>query len=139
MKSYEVKFWAIRPGKAKTKRTYEVRGKVGHPPQSRTLGNKAQADNFLSELRQESGSPRGLVTNCGQLLGQTVALNHAYNSPHERAPTQGLRLGQVVVARGGIVVPASGGQQKRRGAHAHRLQPCEQSQAIGVAEAVVED
>jgi hypothetical protein len=40
MKSYEVKFWAIRPGKATRKRTYEVRWKVGHSPHSRTLGNK---------------------------------------------------------------------------------------------------
>ena len=52
MKSYDVKFWAIRPGKATTKRTYEVRWKVGPQPQSRTLGNKAHAENFLSELRQ---------------------------------------------------------------------------------------
>ena len=29
MKSYDVKFWAIRPGKAKMKRTYEVRWRVG--------------------------------------------------------------------------------------------------------------
>ena len=32
MKSYDVKFWAIRPGKAKTKRTYEIRWKVGRTP-----------------------------------------------------------------------------------------------------------
>ena len=41
MKSYDVKFWAIRPGKAKTRRTYEVRWKVGRTPHSSTLGNKA--------------------------------------------------------------------------------------------------
>jgi hypothetical protein len=52
MKSCDVKFWAIRPGKAKTKRTYEVRWKVGPVPHSRSLTNSAQADNFLSELRQ---------------------------------------------------------------------------------------
>jgi len=52
MRSYDVKFWAIRPGKAKTKRTYEVWWKVGHVPHSRTLGNRAQAENFLSDLRQ---------------------------------------------------------------------------------------
>lgn len=56
MKSYEVKFWAIRPGKAKARRTYEVRWKVGHAPHSRTLGNKAQAENFLSRLRQAARS-----------------------------------------------------------------------------------
>jgi hypothetical protein len=39
MKSYDVKFWAIRPGKGKTKRTYEIRWKTGHAPHSRTLGN----------------------------------------------------------------------------------------------------
>jgi integrase len=52
MNSYDVKFWAIRPGKAKTRRTYEIRWKVGHVPHSRTLGNRAQAENFLSDLRQ---------------------------------------------------------------------------------------
>jgi len=52
VKSCDIKFWAIRPGKAKTKRTYEIRWKVGHTPHSRTLGNKAQAENFLSDLRQ---------------------------------------------------------------------------------------
>ena len=44
MKSYDVKFWAIHPGKAKIKRTYEIRWKVGHVSRSRTLGNKAQAE-----------------------------------------------------------------------------------------------
>ncbi len=72
MKSYDVKFWAIRPGKAKTKRTYEIRWKVGHVPHSRTLGNKAQAENFLSDLRHAarmgeafdvvSGLPESLTT-----------------------------------------------------------------------------
>ena len=72
MKSYDVKFWAIRPGKAKTKRTYEVRWKVAHAPQSRTLGNRAQAENFLSDLRQaarageifdtETGLPASMIT-----------------------------------------------------------------------------
>ena len=76
MKSYDVKFWAIRPGKAKTKRTYEVRWKVGNSPQSRTIGNKAQADNFLSELRQaarkgeafdtESGLPDSMMTTASR-------------------------------------------------------------------------
>jgi integrase len=72
MKSYDVKFWAIRPGKAKTKRTYEIRWKVASAPQSRTLGNKAQAENFLSDLRQaarqgeafdtETGLPESMMT-----------------------------------------------------------------------------
>jgi integrase len=72
MKSYDVKFWAIRPGKAKTKRTYEIRWKVASAPQSSTLGNKAQAENFLSELRQaarqgeafdtETGLPESMMT-----------------------------------------------------------------------------
>ena len=55
MKSYDVKFWAIRPGKAKTRRTYGIRWKVGRMPHSSTLGNKAQADNFVSDC----GKPRG--------------------------------------------------------------------------------
>jgi integrase len=64
MKSYDVKFWAIRAGKARTKRTYEVRWKVGHTPHSRTLGNKAQAENFLSDLRHaaRSGEAFDIVT-----------------------------------------------------------------------------
>ena len=65
MKSYDVKFWAIRPGKAKTKRTYEVRWKVGNSPQSRTIGNKAQADNFLSELRQAARKGEAFDTETG--------------------------------------------------------------------------
>jgi integrase len=65
MKSYDVKFWAIRPGKAKTKRTYEVRWKVGTEPQSRTIGNKSQAENFLSELRQAARKGEAFDTDTG--------------------------------------------------------------------------
>ena len=65
MNSYEVKFWAIRPGKAKTKRTYEVRWKVGTTPQSRTIGNKAQAENFLSDLRQAARKGEAFDTDTG--------------------------------------------------------------------------
>ena len=65
MKSYDVKFWAIRPGKAKAKRTYEVRWKVGPQPQSRTLGNKAQAENFLSDLRQAARKGEAFDTETG--------------------------------------------------------------------------
>jgi integrase len=66
MKSYDVKFWAVRPGKAKTKRTYEVRWKVGHSPQSRTIGNKTQAENFLSELRQAARKGEAFDTETGR-------------------------------------------------------------------------
>jgi integrase len=72
MRSYDVKFWAIRPGKAATRRTYEVRWKVGHKPHSRTLRTKALAESFLSELRQaaragqpfdgDSGLPGSMAT-----------------------------------------------------------------------------
>src|SRR5262245_22234132 len=65
MKSYAVRFWAIRPGKAKRKRTYEVRWKVGHSPHSRTLGNKAQAENFLSDLRQVAKRGEAFDTETG--------------------------------------------------------------------------
>jgi hypothetical protein len=65
MKSYDVKFWATRPGKSKTKRTYEVRWKVGPAPQSRTLGNKAQAENFLSSLRQAARAGDAFATDSG--------------------------------------------------------------------------
>ena len=73
MKSYDVKFWAIRPGKAKTKRTYEVRWKVGPVPHSRSLTNRAQADNFLSELRQAArkGEPFDTDTGLPRLNGGT--------------------------------------------------------------------
>ena len=65
MKSYDVKFWAIRPGKAKTRRTYEIRWKVGRTPHSSTLGNKAQADNFLSDLRQAARNEEAFDTDTG--------------------------------------------------------------------------
>ena len=65
MKSYDVKFWAIRPGKAKTKRTHEVRWKVGPVSHSRSLSNKAQADNFLSELRQAARKGEPFDTDTG--------------------------------------------------------------------------
>jgi integrase len=65
VKSYQVKFWAIRPGKAKTKRTYEVRWKVGHSPQSRSLTSRAQADNFLSDLRQAARQGEAFDTETG--------------------------------------------------------------------------
>jgi integrase len=65
VKSYRVKFWAIRPGKAKTKRTYEVRWKAGQTPHSRTLGNKAQAENFLSELRQAARAGEAFAVATG--------------------------------------------------------------------------
>jgi hypothetical protein len=65
MKSYDVKFWAIRPGKAKTRRTYEIRWKVGRTPHSSTLGNKAQADNFMSDLRQAARNGEAFDTDTG--------------------------------------------------------------------------
>ena len=65
MKSYDVKFWAIRPGEAKTRRTYEIRWKVGRTPHSSTLGNKAQADNFLSDLRQAARNGEAFDTDTG--------------------------------------------------------------------------
>ena len=71
MKSYDVKFWEIRPGKATKKRTWEVRWKVGTRPCSKTFGNKEQAKNHLSDLRQaarngeafdvESGLPDSML------------------------------------------------------------------------------
>lgn len=73
MKSYDVKFWAVRPGKAKKKRTYEVRWKVGHEEQSRTLGNRAQAENFLSELRQAARAGEAFDTESGLPESMTKA------------------------------------------------------------------
>jgi integrase len=65
VRSYEVKFWAIRPGKARSRRTYEVRWKVGHKPHSRTLSTKAQAESFLSDLRQAARSGQAFDTDTG--------------------------------------------------------------------------
>jgi len=73
MRSYDVKFWAIRPGKAKTRRTYEVRWKVGHVPHSRTLGNKAQAENFLSDLRHAARTGEAFDTVSGFPGSMTAA------------------------------------------------------------------
>jgi hypothetical protein len=65
MKSYDVKFWAIRPGKARTRHTYEVRWKVGHTPHSRTLRTKAQAESFVSDLRQAARAGEAFDTDSG--------------------------------------------------------------------------
>jgi integrase len=74
MKSYDVKFWAIRPGKAKTKRTYEVRWRVGPQPHSWTIGNKAQAENFLSDLRQAARAGEAFNIDSGLPDSMTVAV-----------------------------------------------------------------
>jgi integrase len=74
VKSYDVKFWAIRPGKAKTKRTYEVRWRVGPQPHSRTIGNKAQAENFLSDLRQAARAGEAFDIDSGLPESMTVAV-----------------------------------------------------------------
>src|SRR5258708_33840428 len=65
VKSCEVKFWAIRPGKARSRRTYEVRPRHGHKPHSRTRSTKAQAESFLSELRQAARSGQAFDTDTG--------------------------------------------------------------------------
>jgi integrase len=65
MKSYDVKFWTIRPGKAKTRRTWEVRWKVGHTPQSRTFASKAQADSFLAERSSAARKGEAFDTETG--------------------------------------------------------------------------
>jgi integrase len=65
MNTYDVKFWAIRPGKSTTKRTYEIRWKTGRTPHSRSLGNKAQAENFLSDLRQAARAGEAFDTSTG--------------------------------------------------------------------------
>ncbi len=65
MMSYDVKFWVIRPGKSKKKRTHEVRWTVGHTQHSRTIGNRAQADNFLSDLRQAARKGEAFDTATG--------------------------------------------------------------------------
>ena len=76
MKSYDVKFWAVRAGKAKKKRTYEIRWKVAHVQHSRTLGNKAQADNFLSELRQAARAGEDFDIGSGLPDSMTKANEH---------------------------------------------------------------
>lgn len=65
MKSYKVRFWEIRPGKAKTKRTWEVRWKVGNTERSETYANKEQAKNRLSDLRQAAKDGEAFDTETG--------------------------------------------------------------------------
>ena len=65
MKSYQVRIWEIRAGKAKTKRTWEVRWKVAHVPKSKTYTNKEQAKNFLSDLRQAARNGEAFDTETG--------------------------------------------------------------------------
>ena len=45
--------------------TWEVRWKVGYTPYSRSLSNRAQADNFLSELRQAARKGEPFETDTG--------------------------------------------------------------------------
>ena len=87
MKSYDVKFWAIRPGKATTKRTYEIRWKVAHVPHSRTLGNRAQADNFLSELRQAARAGEAFDTDTGLPHSMTTTTRPERSWLHSAWPT----------------------------------------------------
>jgi len=65
VRSYDVTFWSVRPGKAKTKRSYEVRWRVGGVQQSRSVGTRAQAENFLSELRQAARAGEPFDTDTG--------------------------------------------------------------------------
>lgn len=65
MKSYDVKFREIRPGKAKKKRTWEVRWSVARADKSKSYGNKEQAKNFLSDLRQAAKNGEAFDTDTG--------------------------------------------------------------------------
>jgi integrase len=65
MKSYHVRIWSLRAGKAETRRSYEARWKVGPVPHSRSFGNKAQAESFLSELRHAARSGEAFDTGTG--------------------------------------------------------------------------
>jgi len=65
VKSYDVKFWEIRPGKARTKRTWEVRWKVAHVPKSKSYTHKEQAKSFLSDLRQAGKNGEAFDTESG--------------------------------------------------------------------------
>ena len=75
MKSYDVKFWEIRPGKAKTRRTWEVRWTVGPRQHSKSFGNKEQAKNHLSELRQAARNGEAFDTESG--LPDSLAASEA--------------------------------------------------------------
>jgi integrase len=65
VKSYEVRFWSIRPGKARRQKTYEVRWVVGTAEQSRTFVRKALAESFLSSLRQAARDGEAFETETG--------------------------------------------------------------------------
>lgn len=65
MKSYKVRFKDIRPGKAKTKRTWELRWIVGTKEHSETYANKESAKNRLSDLRQAAKNGEAFDTETG--------------------------------------------------------------------------
>jgi integrase len=65
MKSYDVKFWAVPPRQGQDQAHLGSPMEVGTAPQSRTIGNKSQADNFLSDLRQAARKGEAFDTDTG--------------------------------------------------------------------------
>jgi len=65
VKTYRVRFKEIRPGKAKKKRTWELRWVVDTKEHSETYVNKEQAKNRLSDLRQAAKSGEAFDTVTG--------------------------------------------------------------------------
>ena len=63
-------------GRAGNSAAYEIRWKVGRTPHSSTLGNKAQADNFLSDLRQAARNGEAFDTDTGLPDSMIRATSH---------------------------------------------------------------
>ncbi|WP_062440060.1 tyrosine-type recombinase/integrase [Herbidospora daliensis] len=63
--SYDVKFWEIRRNPSSKTPSYMVRWKVGGREKSKTIRTKAQADSFLSDLRQAAKRGEGFDMGTG--------------------------------------------------------------------------
>jgi integrase len=65
MKSYQIRFRAVRRGRATKHPSYQVRWTVGGEAQSRTMVRKALADSFLNELRKAASNGEAFDTETG--------------------------------------------------------------------------
>lgn len=79
--SYDVKFWEIRPnlstpkpGKPRKTISHTVRWTVGGVPKSKTLRNKEQAQNLLSDLRQAAKAGEAFDIASGLPLSMLAAV-----------------------------------------------------------------
>lgn len=81
MKSYQVRFRAVRRGRATKHPSYQVRWTVGDQDQSRTMVKKALADNFLSQLRKAASNGEAFDVETG--LPDSMTTQPEHEQAHE--------------------------------------------------------